>query len=96
MFNKRYFVYIATNPSNRVFYTGVTNDLIRRLSEHKDKKSKFTSKYNVTKLVYFEEYSDIKDAIAREKQIKAGSRKKKFELISAKNPGFTDLYEKIL
>jgi putative endonuclease len=93
---KRYFVYIVTNFSNRVFYTGVTNDLIRRIAEHKGKLSKFTTKYNVSKLIYYEEYADIRDAIAREKQIKGGSRKKKFELITSMNPNFEDLYNKII
>ncbi len=96
MNSKQFFVYIATNPTNRVLYTGVTNDLIRRLSDHKDEKSKFTAKYHVTKLVYYEIYSDIRDAIEREKQIKAGSRRKKFDLITTKNSTFRDLYPEIL
>ena len=72
-----YFVYMMTNKHNTVLYTGMTNDLQRRVSEHKQKLIGFTSRYNVTKLVYFEEYDDVNDAIAREKQIKSGSRKKK-------------------
>ncbi len=73
-----YYVYMMTNKNNSVIYTGVTNDLDRRLYQHKDKLIKgFTSKYNVIKLVYYEEYEYIHDAIAREKQIKGGSRQKK-------------------
>jgi putative endonuclease len=74
-------------------YTGVTNDLRRRVYEHKEKLVKgFTSKYNCDKLVYFEHFDHIDDAIAREKQIKAGSRKKKLDLINSLNPEWVDLY----
>lgn len=94
---KQYYVYIATNPSNSVLYTGVTNNLVRRIYEHKQKKyTGFTVKYNVTKLAYFEAYSDVREAIAREKQIKGGSRRKKLELIEKSNSNFADLYESIL
>ncbi|MDP2884940.1 MAG: GIY-YIG nuclease family protein [Ignavibacteria bacterium] len=87
-----YFVYILTNRSNRVLYTGMTNDLKRRMFEHKTHVgSKFTSTYNVTKLVYFETFDNPSDAIAREKQIKAGSRQKKIELIENMNPSWNDL-----
>ena len=80
-----------TNKS-RTLYTGVTNDLRRRVYEHKQKLIKgFTSKYNITKLVYHEEYNDINDAIKREKQIKGWSRKKKIELIESVNPEWKDL-----
>jgi putative endonuclease len=90
---KHYWVYIMTNPNNTVLYTGVTNDLERRVAEHKDKKgSSFTSKYNVTKLVFYERFSQIHDAISAEKKIKAGSRAKKIELIENMNPGRQDLY----
>ncbi len=83
-----------TNKNNTVLYTGVTNDLIRWVYEHKNKLIKgFTSRYNIVKLVYFEELSDIRNAIAREKQIKAGSRKKKEDLINSFNPDWKDLYE---
>ena len=77
-----YYVYILTNKSNNVLYTGVTNDLIRRVYEHKHHldNNSFTAKYNVTKLVYFEETSDVKAAIEREKQIKSWSRIKKILL----------------
>ncbi|HET56478.1 MAG TPA: GIY-YIG nuclease family protein [Ignavibacteria bacterium] len=90
---KQYYVYIMTNKS-RTLYTGVTNDLNRRVYEHKNKLIKgFTSKYNITKLVYYEEYNDINDAIRREKQIKGWSRKKKIELIESVNPEWKDLSE---
>jgi len=91
---RQYCVYIMTNKYNTVLYTGVTNDLARRVLEHKSGKgSKFTHKYRVTKLVYFECGDDISAAIAREKQIKAGSRKKKEELISSMNPEWKDLFD---
>ena len=94
----QYYVYILTNKNNNVLYTGVTNDLIRRVYEHKQHfdKNSFTSKYNVTNLVYFEETNDVKAAIEREKQIKSWSRMKKFFLIKEKNPAFRDLYEDLL
>ena len=88
-----YYVYILTNKNNSVLYTGVTNSLRKRVYEHKEKLHKgFTSKYNVEKLVYFEHYHHINDAIAREKQIKAGSRQKKLDLINAKNSDWIDYY----
>lgn len=87
-----YFVYILTNKSNRVLYTGVTNDLERRILEHKTKfNSGFTSKYNCNKLVYYEDHQWIEEAIAREKQIKAGSRQKKLILVNSINPLWDDL-----
>lgn len=83
-----------TNAHNTVLYTGVTNNLQRRVLEHREGSgSKFTKKYNVHKLVYFECGSDVNTAIFREKQIKAGSRKKKVELINGINPTWKDLYE---
>ena len=89
---KTYSIYLLTNKNNTVIYTGVTNDLQRRMWEHKfDKGSKFTSKYNCNKLVYYEDFKYILDAIAREKQIKAGSRVKKIELIDSINKGWDDL-----
>lgn len=76
---KESFVYIMTNKNNTVLYTGVTNDLKSRVYQHKNKLLKgFTEKYNIEKLVYFEIFEDIKLAIEREKQIKSGSRKKRF------------------
>ncbi len=81
-----YYVYMMTNKDNTVIYTGVTNDLDRRIYQHKYKLIKgFTSKYNVVKLVYYEEYQYIGDAITREKQIKGGSRERKVELIESIN-----------
>lgn len=86
-----YFVYILTNKSNTL-YVGITNDLERRINEHSLKViSSFTSKYNLNKLVYYQEFSDINDAIAAEKKIKGWTRKKKVELIKTINPGFKDL-----
>ena len=91
-----YYVYIMTNYSNSVLYTGVTNDLVRRVYEHKNKLVKgFTSKYSINKLVYFEEGEDAYGAISREKQIKAGSRRKKIEMIISMNPEWKDLWKDI-
>lgn len=82
--------------SNTVIYTGVTSNLQKRIYEHKRKMiDGFTKKYNLTKLVYFEQFSDIKNAISREKQIKAGSRKKKLDLIRTLNSSFKDLYNEL-
>jgi putative endonuclease len=90
--NKLYIVYIMTNKSNSVLYTGVTSNLSRRTSEHKNKLVKgFTSKYNLNKLVYYEVFENPVSAIEREKQIKAGSRKKKIELIEKINNEWRDL-----
>jgi putative endonuclease len=87
------YVYIMTNKNNTTLYTGVSSDLKDRINQHKDKKhpGSFTARYNVTKLVYFERFSSIGDAIKREKQIKGGSRKKKVKLINHINPGWDDL-----
>ena len=94
--DKDYFVYILTNKNNTVLYTGVTNNLHRRVQEHKDGHgSKFTKRYNIEKLVYFELTDGINAAIAREKQIKAGSRQKKIDLINSINPDWNDLAEEI-
>ncbi len=94
MGTKRYYVYIMTNKYNTTLYTGVTNNLIRRLHEHKTGvASIFTRRYNITKLVYYETTDDIRAAIIREKQIKAGSRKKKNGLIDSLNPDWRDLSE---
>ena len=84
------------NKSNQVIYTGVTSDLVKRVYEHKEKMVEgFTKKYNIHKLVYFEVFDDIENAILREKQIKSGNRQKKLDLIKSKNSGFKDLYEVI-
>ncbi len=88
----RYFVYLLTNWNNKVIYVGMTNDLIRRVYEHKTKAVKgFTEKYNVHKLVYFAETSDVNAAIAREKEIKKWRREKKNELVIRGNPEWRDL-----
>ncbi len=93
----RYWVYIITNVGHTVLYTGVTNDLHKRIMEHKEKRgSKFTSKYNVIKLVYYQSYNRVQDAIAAEKKIKAGSRAKKIQLMESGNPQWEDLYEHAL
>ena len=92
--NRNYFVYILTNKANTVLYTGITNDLQRRVYEHKAKLANgFTKKYNVSKLVYYEIFEDPENAIAREKQIKGGPRRKKVELVNALNREWADLYE---
>jgi putative endonuclease len=83
-----------TNNYNTVLYTGVTNDLQRRVYEHKSKLiDGFTKKYNITKLVYYEIFEDVHAAISREKQIKAGSRQKKIDLVNSINQEWKDLYE---
>lgn len=85
-----------TNKNNKVIYTGVTNNLKRRVCEHKEKMVEgFTKRYNVNKLVYFEVTNDIYSAIQREKQIKAGSRQKKIDLINSINKEWKDLYNEI-
>lgn len=89
-----YYVYIMTNKTNKVLYIGVTNNLERRCYEHKQKLIKgFTEKYNISKLVYYEETKDIKEAITREKQLKGWLRQKKIALIESINPTWKDLSE---
>jgi Predicted endonuclease containing a URI domain len=96
MKQKYYYVYILSNKYNNVLYVGITNDLIRRVYEHKNKLVEgFTEKYNVDKLVYYELFNDPINAITREKQLKGYSRKKKVELINSFNPEWKDLYESI-
>jgi len=91
--NKQYYVYIMTNRGNNALYVGVTRDLIKRVYEHKAKLvNGFTKKYNIIKLVYYEVFEDIENAILREKQIKAGSRQKKIELVNDMNREWRDLY----
>lgn len=86
-----YYVYILTNKTNSVIYIGVTNDLQRRLYEHKNEQIEgFTKKHHVHKLVYFEEYSEVNDAIVREKQLKCWARVKKNWLVETKNPSWDD------
>ena len=94
--SKSYCVYIMTNAANTVLYTGVTNDLRRRVIEHKSGKGGgFTLRYKITKLVYFECGDDVNAAIEREKQIKGGSRQKKLELIDDVNPMWEDLFDEL-
>ena len=94
---REYCVYMVTNARNTVIYTGVTNDLARRVYEHKNGLGGiFTKKYNVIKLVYFEVTDNIQAALAREKQIKGGSRKKKLDLVNSVNSEWKDLYDEII
>ncbi|UCB49501.1 MAG: GIY-YIG nuclease family protein [Deltaproteobacteria bacterium] len=94
--NKQYFVYTMTNRNNTTLYTGITNDLKRRVNEHKEKMvGGFTKKYNINKLVYYEVLADPENTVLREKQIKGGSRQKKIELINSLNEKWQDLYEQI-
>jgi putative endonuclease len=92
MREKNYYVYLLTNSDNKVMYVGMTNDLERRMHEHKEKTVKgFTEKYNVTKLVYFEQGSEVNVVIAREKEIKKWRREKKNALVERANPDWHDL-----
>jgi putative endonuclease len=94
--SKQYYVYIMTNRANTVFYTGVTNDLKRRVYDHQQKLvDGFTRRYNAAKLVFFEVCGDIEAAVAREKQIKGGSRRDKIALIKAANEDWHDLGEEL-
>ena len=94
--DRHYYIYIMTNKRNTVLYTGVTNDLKRRVYEHKEKLAEgFTKRYNITKLVYYEVFDDIENAILREKQIKGGSRQKKVNLINSMNKEWRDLFEEL-
>jgi len=91
-----YYIYILTNEKNTVLYTGVTNDLFRRIDEHRDGSGGvFTRRYGLKKLVYYEQTESIDTAISREKQIKAGSRQKKIDLIQSLNPDWADLAEEL-
>ena len=92
-----YYLYIMSNSAGTVLYTGVTNDLVRRADEHRSGLGgAFTSKYRATLLVYWEETMEVTSAIAREKQIKGGSRKKKLDLVRSMNPTWQDLYDSIV
>ncbi|MGV8058210.1 MAG: GIY-YIG nuclease family protein [Smithellaceae bacterium] len=94
--NRQFYVYIMTNKTNSVLYTGVTNDLLRRVYEHKNKLVEgFTKKYNVDKLVFYEVCKNVNSAIAREKQIKGGSRAKKIKLIENVNNSWNDLSDEL-
>ena len=91
---RTYYVYIMASRS-RVLYTGVTNDLLRRVNEHKQgRNAGFSHRYRVTRLVYFEEFADIRDAIAREKQVKAWTRSRRISLIERGNRTWQDLAER--
>ena len=91
--DRNYYVYILTNKNITVLYRGVTNDLQRRVYEHKGKMvSGFSKRYNIVKLVYYEVFDDAYSAISREKQIKGGSRQKKIDLINSTNRKWKDLY----
>lgn len=91
------FIYIIINRTNTTLYIGVTSDLHQRIKEHKNKlyEKSFSAKYNLSKLVYFEQFQMIGDAISREKQLKAGSRLKKVQLIECLNPEWNDLFYEI-
>ncbi len=94
--DKQYYVYIMTNNWNKVLYTGVTNDLKRRVFEHKNKLIKgFTEKYQVNKLIYYEVAPSIESAILREQQIKGGSRNDKIQLVNTMNKEWRDLYDEL-
>ena len=89
-----YYIYILTNWNNKVMYIGVTNDLVRRIYEHKNQLAGgFTQRYNIHKLVYVEETGDIKAALAREKQLKGWRRETKNALVESQNPAWKDLSE---
>jgi len=93
---RQYCIYIMTNKRNATLYTGVTSDLKKRVYEHKCKLVEgFTKRYNLTKLVYYGLFEDIEQAIMREKQLKAGPRHKKLQLINGFNKGWRDLYEEL-
>ena len=97
MNNRQYYVYILFSKKNGTLYVGVTNNLVKRVWEHKNKVVEgFTQKYGVDKLGYYEVYENINSAIAREKQLKGGNRKSKLELIELNNPDWQDLYYCIL
>jgi putative endonuclease len=91
------FIYIITNKNNTTLYIGVTSNLPNRIIEHKEKRyqGSFSARYNLNKLVYYEQFQMIGDAIGREKQLKAGSRKAKIDLIESINPSWLDLFDEI-
>ena len=96
MNDRRYAVYILSNTHRTVLYTGITNDVIRRLQEHRDGTANgFTKRYHVHDLVYVETYENVNDAIAREKQIKSWSRKRKDELVTTINPELRNLTDEL-
>ena len=95
---EQFYVYMMTNYNNTVLYIGVTNNIVRRVYEHRNKliASSFTTKYNLTKLVYYEIFNDAYSAINREKQLKGKKRNKKNELVNALNSKWVDLYDEIV
>ena len=95
--NKQYFVYIITNINNTTLYIGVTNNLVKRIFQHKEGKIEgFTQKYKLKKLVYYEIYEEIEEAINREKRLKKWNREWKDQVITEFNPAWNDLYNKII
>lgn len=94
----QYYVYILANATNAVIYVGVTNDLVRRVHEHKTHidPDSFTARYRVDRLVYYEPHASIEAAISREKQIKGWNRRRKDALVTSMNPGWVDLYNGLL
>jgi putative endonuclease len=93
---RQYYVYIMTNRRKTVLYTGVTNDLVRRVWQHRNGRADgFTARYHCSELVMYEVFQDSYNAITREKQIKAGSRRRKIELIEQVNPEWRDLYNEL-
>jgi putative endonuclease len=92
---RQYYVYIMSNPRRTVLYTGVTNNLQRRVWEHRNTQGGFTGKYNCSRLCFYEIFNDPYNAIAREKQIKAGPRRRKIALIEKMNPEWRDLSEEL-
>jgi putative endonuclease len=94
---EQYYIYIMTNTNHTVFYIGMTNDLVRRVYEHKEKlRESFTKRYSLTKLVCYEVAQTAIAAITREKQLKGGSRQDKIDLIEEMNPKWLDLYDQIV
>ena len=93
-----YYVYMMSNTHRNVLYTGITNDLIRRVYEHRNHldKGSYTDRYNAEYLVYYESTTDVRVAIEREKQIKGWNRKRKEKLVESKNPNWVDLYDTLL
>jgi putative endonuclease len=96
MYGKQYFVYILTNKNNKVLYIGITSNLLGRIFQHKEQATKgFTSRYNIDKLVYYEIYEDVYEAISREKQLKNWHRDWKNRLIDSFNKDWEDLSKKL-
>lgn len=95
--SRQFYIYIASNKNNSVFYTGITNNLIRRMYEHRNKLAPgFTARYNIDKLLFYESCDNPTVAIEREKQIKDYRREKKIELILNQNPGMNDLFDELV